>query len=358
MEWVEFSDIIGIAIVIYVAVLAHYNVHMKRDVKLGMLFSGAALAILYVFDMSWYVVVYKWPDSSHTDFILNFITCIVYLMIPLGLSTFFTIYTHRRKRVRHYIGLLVILIIAVIDIVNIFIPILFRHEDKVMYFEPLAIIMHILCFVAFIIMLVDMVMAMSFDYEDIFLGAFVGLTMFIGLIASWVNYDLKTLWVALGISYLLMYLAIAELYNKKDVITGLPNRNAYEKYIAHIKDNYKSIMMIDMNELKHYNDTMGHEMGDKYIYATARTLAEAFEGYGMLYRIGGDEFCIISRDSGKELAKIAQKLLDEGRCYVKYGDFPINFAYGIGERENGDIAAVVLNKADQEMYINKEQRNR
>jgi hypothetical protein len=45
----------------------------------------------------------------------------------------------------------------------------------------------------------------SFDYEDSFLISFVGITMLLGLLASWLNYDVKTLWVALGISYLLLY---------------------------------------------------------------------------------------------------------------------------------------------------------
>ena len=40
MEWIEFSDIIGIVIVIYVSVLAHTNHHIMKDVKLGFQFSG------------------------------------------------------------------------------------------------------------------------------------------------------------------------------------------------------------------------------------------------------------------------------------------------------------------------------
>ena len=52
-----------------------------------------------------------------------------------------------------------------------------------------------------------MIRSRFFDYEDLFLATFVALAMLIGFFASWINYDLKTLWVSLGISYLLMYLA-------------------------------------------------------------------------------------------------------------------------------------------------------
>ena len=353
MEWIEFSDIIGIAISIYVCVLAYNNPHIKRDVKMGFLFAGFALFILYFFDMSWYVMLYKMPISPKTDFWMNFVTCIVYLMLPLAISSFSTLYVHKRPRIRHYIGLIAIILLAIADIVNIFKPIIFYHKDSVMYFMPLGFWMHVLCFIAFLVLLADMIQHSSFDYEDIFLVAFVGVSMFIGLLASWINYDLKTLWVSVGISYLLMYLALSELYNKKDVVTGLPNRNAYEKAMAHTKNSYKTILMADMNRLKFYNDSMGHSAGDQYIYATAQTLSEAFSGCGKLYRVGGDEFCLVSTQEKDALTKIADSLLAKGKCDEKYGDFPIDFAYGIGVRQEGDTVLDVYKKADQLMYEKK-----
>jgi diguanylate cyclase (GGDEF)-like protein len=213
--------------------------------------------------------------------------------------------------------------------------------------------MHILCFIAFLVLLIDMIVGVAIDYEDIFLVAFVGITMFIGLLASWISYDLKTLWLGLGISYLLMYLAVSELYNKKDVITGLPNRNAFEKAMAHARDRYNTILMIDMNSLKKYNDTMGHTIGDQYIYATAKTLDDAYDGLGKLYRVGGDEFCLISKRSEDELRAITQAILKRGRCDEQYGDFPVDFAYGIGVRRDGDRAFDVYKRADELMYENK-----
>ena len=52
MGWLEFSDLVGLAIVIYVSVLARNDLYLANDIRKGILFSGAALAILYVFDMS------------------------------------------------------------------------------------------------------------------------------------------------------------------------------------------------------------------------------------------------------------------------------------------------------------------
>ena len=358
MAFIEFSDIIGIAIVIYVAILAKNNSHIKKDIKNGILGAGVALAILYVFDMFWYVIFYLWQDSARKDFALDFVTCIVYLMIPVGLSTYFIINIKKSTKTRYLIGLILLMIFSVADIANIFTPVFFYHENSVMVFEPFGLFVHLICLIAILIILADMVLIRSFDFEDAFLACFVAVTIFIGLMASWLNYDVKTLWISLGISYLLMYLAVSERYNKIDVITGLPTRNAYEKAISHIKNRYNSILMIDMNGLKHYNDTKGHRIGDKYIFATASTIADAFSGHGRLFRVGGDEFCLISNSSKEELSVIADKVLSSGKCSEKYGDFPIDFAYGIAERKDGEAPSEVYGRADQLMYENKgENRN-
>jgi diguanylate cyclase (GGDEF)-like protein len=222
-----------------------------------------------------------------------------------------------------------------------------------MHYVPWGLGMHIVCYLAFVILLWDMIRTKFFDYEDMFLATFVGVTMFIGFLASWINYDLKTLWISLGLSYLLMYLALSALYNKVDVITELPNRNAYAREISRIKDNYNTIVLIDLNGLKKFNDTMGHHVGDQYIFATAKTLADAFKGKGMLYRIGGDEFILISKNTKPVLKGIVDSVLHKGKCDEKYGDFKIDFAYGIAERLAGDKVGDVVGKADKLMYEHK-----
>lgn len=102
---------------------------------------------------------------------------------------------------------------------------------------------------------------------------------------------------------------------------------------------------------------MGHSVGDQYIFATARTLADALDGHGKLYRVGGDEFCLVSPDSKEELTRIVEELLSHGKCSEQYGDFPIDFAYGIGVRESGDSARTVYNKADELMYEYKKEKH-
>lgn len=50
---------------------------------------------------------------------------------------------------------------------------------------------------------------------------------------------------------------------------------------------------MDINGLKHVNDSLGHAAGDELICAAADCMKSCFQNYGNVYRIGGDEFVII-----------------------------------------------------------------
>lgn len=54
------------------------------------------------------------------------------------------------------------------------------------------------------------------------------------------------------------------------------------------------VLIADLNNLKLINDTLGHQYGDEAIKLTADVLHSSFSDIGSCYRIGGDEFCVIS----------------------------------------------------------------
>lgn len=83
-----------------------------------------------------------------------------------------------------------------------------------------------------------------------------------------------------------------------DQMTGLYNRTAYADDIgsSEFDPEHYIVVMCDLNDLKKCNDTLGHEMGDKYIKESARIISECFSDYGRCYRMGGDEFCVLLKD--------------------------------------------------------------
>lgn len=79
-----------------------------------------------------------------------------------------------------------------------------------------------------------------------------------------------------------------------DELTKCFNRHAYETAI-HSLDLHKEWIYIsmDINGLKHVNDSLGHAAGDELICAAADCMKSCFQNYGNVYRIGGDEFVIM-----------------------------------------------------------------
>lgn len=144
-----------------------------------------------------------------------------------------------------------------------------------------------------------------------------------------------------------------------DQLTGLNNRTAFADYIGAEEFEAEKcvVVMFDLNNLKHYNDTFGHELGDRYICESARIINECFSDLGSCYRMGGDEFCALIhgcslKECEKRIARI-EKLAGE---YNKtHEDIRIGIAcgYEIYDRRIDYDINDTLRRADKMMYEKK-----
>lgn len=133
-----------------------------------------------------------------------------------------------------------------------------------------------------------------------------------------------------------------------DAATGLNNKNKYINYIDNIKYNkIKSIgiAFIDINGLKKINDTQGHEFGDRAIKEVSESLKRYFRKQD-IYRVGGDEFVIISENILKET--FSQKVNSINRYFLELMEYSISIGY-LWEDKGIDISHLT-NKADEYMY--------
>lgn len=144
----------------------------------------------------------------------------------------------------------------------------------------------------------------------------------------------------------------------QDKMTGLNNRAAYEARVAQLVDNTESdisVFMIDLNNLKIVNDTMGHRAGDMLIRALSDCLKAAFDGDGEIYRYGGDEFVVICPGcDAKKAVLLHAKLRSElestrkrGQCLI---DVAIGYAVRDAENHPGLPFMFLLKLADSDMY--------
>lgn len=98
-----------------------------------------------------------------------------------------------------------------------------------------------------------------------------------------------------------------------DVLTSIPNRRALELHLLENKQNLtvRSIMMIDIDYFKKYNDSYGHKKGDEALISVAKSLEKICQKDDFLARFGGEEFILIMDNKNKtesiEMAKHIQK---------------------------------------------------
>ena len=153
-------------------------------------------------------------------------------------------------------------------------------------------------------------------------------------------------------------LALVQNMAEIDSLTGIKNKNAYkvrESIMNHrIQEQRQpefAIVVLDVNDLKKINDTEGHEAGDKYICDACDIICNIFKR-SPVYRIGGDEFVVISQD--EDYAR-SEELVDVIARHNK--DALINggvvVACGMAKYDQQDCVAAVFEIADKRMYENK-----
>ena len=83
-----------------------------------------------------------------------------------------------------------------------------------------------------------------------------------------------------------------------DALTGVSNRAAFDKAYHLYRDDRIGIAVVDVDRFKHYNDDYGHDIGDRVLIRVAEALKHSFREEDIISRIGGDEFCVIMKDTG------------------------------------------------------------
>lgn len=118
-----------------------------------------------------------------------------------------------------------------------------------------------------------------------------------------------------------------------DFATGLPNKNKCEKMLSsHLPVSKRTAcFMLDLNDLKKVNDTLGHKMGDIMILNFAKLLRKVVPLSYFVGRFGGDEFIVTAENISdrEEAEKLVGKIKE---MILKFnslrGEFQINYACG------------------------------
>jgi diguanylate cyclase (GGDEF)-like protein len=156
----------------------------------------------------------------------------------------------------------------------------------------------------------------------------------------------------------------AERMARRDELTGIRNKNAFKEYYEAIDEKIKSgekdyqfaMVMCDVNDLKHINDTRGHHFGDEVIQTASRIICEIYD-HSPVFRIGGDEFVIILTDRDYEDRDLLIDKLKEESIVNGYSRSGPVIACGMAVYEQGVDGGfdMVFERADKLMYQNKKE---
>lgn len=142
-----------------------------------------------------------------------------------------------------------------------------------------------------------------------------------------------------------------------DSLTNLGNRGGLDHHVDQLwlKGTPFTCAYIDIDHLKHCNDKFGHAEGNRYILGICRALTEAMEHDEMLFRIGGDEFVLVSPTTGE--AELEQRLERTRTDLVEAtsdGKAPMiaSFSFGCSHVDPlaGDTRRQMTMDADRKMY--------
>jgi diguanylate cyclase (GGDEF)-like protein len=145
-----------------------------------------------------------------------------------------------------------------------------------------------------------------------------------------------------------------------DALTQLPNRVLFHQRIhlalAEHHNRAVSVILIDLNDFKTVNDTLGHAAGDTLLVSVAEKLRAVTRIDDTVARLGGDEFAVVVRGPATPvaehvirglIAELAQGVVIEGRRLL------VKASFGVVQARPGDDPGDLLRRADIAMYESK-----
>ncbi|MDZ7759872.1 MAG: sensor domain-containing diguanylate cyclase [Desulfovermiculus sp.] len=155
--------------------------------------------------------------------------------------------------------------------------------------------------------------------------------------------------------------------SRTDALTGCFNRRKflecldYEcKRIERLQTSL-TLIMFDIDNFKHINDTYGHEAGDLVLQSLAAIVSAHIREVDILCRWGGEEFLILAPDTDAQNAQVmVERIRKTVAEHVFSQDFEITVSFGLVQYKKGEESLDdLINRADQCMYLAKEKgRNR
>ena len=151
-----------------------------------------------------------------------------------------------------------------------------------------------------------------------------------------------------------------------DSLTGLYNRRYFDNYLPQAigrmkKGSVISVVFLDVDHFKKFNDDHGHDVGDSVLRHVAQRLKGAVRNTDMVARYGGEELIVVMKFNDVEEVQPALDRLEEEICALEIThnktQYKIGNSLGVGVVDAGQVQSLggqgLVNMADHNMYVAK-----
>lgn len=153
-----------------------------------------------------------------------------------------------------------------------------------------------------------------------------------------------------------------------DALTGIANRRAFDaklkRAVALARSepaSLNSVLLLDVDHFKRFNDTYGHHTGDLVLRLVGRLLSDNIKGRDTVARYGGEEFAILLTGAGQEAASVVARQICRALSSKQLVSKPsqgtvgnITISIGVAQHRPGESMASLIERADAALYRAKD----
>jgi diguanylate cyclase (GGDEF)-like protein len=179
------------------------------------------------------------------------------------------------------------------------------------------------------------------------------------LVQVWFN-QVTVVWISTILSLLIVHINIQNAEITTDALTGIPNRRQTDSYLMSLmqkRERAFTLIVMDLNHFKQINDQHGHLAGDNALKAMGIVLRDVCREDEFFSRYGGDEFVIVTQNSGAAYAEALVKKLNEGLmifCRNNRLPFQLSLCAGYAFRDpETQTVDTIFTLADTRLYEQK-----
>ena len=341
-----------------------------------------AVMVYYISDIFWgFLYGQRWIIPAYIDTVIYFLSMAVSVLVWTRFVVAYLDSYGRFGKILLYAGWLIVTYKIIALIINFFIPIFFSFDAHKEYVPGEA--RYITLFIQMVMFMMTSIYALvvamkvegnskahhrTIGFSGIVMTLFIALQSLYPLMPFYAVGCLLATCLIHSFVYkdeIVEYNHEVEIANQRsyrDALTGVKNKMAYLETLKQIEKRVESgalkeygIVVFDVNNLKHINDTMGHDAGDEYIKSACSLICVQFK-HSPVFRVGGDEFVAILENDDyaqrEELIRSFEHDIEENHKNKQVVVASGCDIYDAGRDNNYND---VFRRADKKMYERKQQ---